>query len=80
MNRESAVIKAANILGKASQQLRDSGHCNLALACDGAIGDLQASVAESRALDAITTGTQIHELIDAAIKFLDAKAYNARIG
>jgi len=62
MNREAAVIKAANVLGKASEHLRNKGYAGLASECDGAIKDLQASVAESRALDEAS----VSELVRAA--------------
>jgi len=61
MNRESAVIKAAQVLGKASAHLREKGYSGLAGECDSACKDLQASVAESRALD--ESGASLNGLV-----------------
>lgn len=79
MNREQAVIRAANVLGKAAQKLNGNGWGALATECENAVKDLQASVAESRELDAVSKGTHIHQLIEAATKWLNAAAFSERV-
>lgn len=74
MNREQALLNAVMVLGKNAEYFRNKGWREHAQENEQAVKELQASVAESRALDAVTSGTHIHKLIASAIAFLDARA------
>lgn len=66
MNREQAVLNAVMVLGKNAEYFRNKGWKEHTQENEQAVKQLQASVAESRALDE----SSVSELIHAATLFL----------